>query len=59
MQLENIKPIWQDDTGFGTLEMVLIIVVLIGLVLVFKEQITNLVGTIFERINSGAASIYS
>lgn len=59
MQLEDFKHVWQDDSGFGTLEMVLIIVVLIGLVLIFKEQITNLVTTIFERINSGAASIYS
>lgn len=59
MQLEGLKSIGQDDAGFGTLEMVLIIVVLIGLVLIFKAQINGLIETIFEKINSGAASIYS
>lgn len=32
-------------------------VVLIGLVIIFKEQLTNLVETIFEKITSESAGI--
>lgn len=46
-----------DERGMGTVEVILIIVVLIGLVIIFKKQITDLVNTIFEAINSKANSI--
>ena len=38
-------------------ELILILVVLIGLVIIFKKQRTNLVNSIFETINSKAGSI--
>lgn len=53
------KELLVAEQGFGTLEMVLIIVVLIALVLIFKNQMTDLVNTIFEQIHQGAAGIYS
>lgn len=40
----------EDESGAGVVELILIIVVLIGLVLIFKEQITNLVNDLFETI---------
>ncbi len=30
---------WEDESGVGVIEIVLILVVLIGLVIIFKEQI--------------------
>lgn len=45
-------------SGMSTVEIVLIIVVLIALVLIFKNQITALVNAIFVSINNNAASIY-
>ncbi|MCI6235698.1 MAG: Flp1 family type IVb pilin [Lachnospiraceae bacterium] len=41
-----------DESGMGTVELILIIVVLIGLVIIFKKQLTSLVNTIFETITS-------
>ena len=41
-----------DESGVGVVEMILILVVLI-----FKKQLTNLVNSIFETINSKAGSI--
>ncbi len=41
-----------DESGMGTVELILIIVVLIGLVIIFKKQLTSLVNTIFEAITS-------
>lgn len=46
-----------DESGVGAVEMILILVVLIGLVIIFKKQLTNLVNSIFETINSKAGSI--
>ena len=40
-----------------TVEMILIIVVLIGLVLIFKTQIQELAGTIFEKISADSSAI--
>ncbi|MCD8249614.1 MAG: hypothetical protein LUC60_07145 [Lachnospiraceae bacterium] len=46
-----------DERGMGTVEVILIIVVLIGLVIIFKSQITDVVNTIFEKIVSQSSSI--
>lgn len=40
-----------DEDGAGVVEMILIIVVLIGLVLIFKKQLTTLVNNIFQTIS--------
>ncbi|WP_408072227.1 Flp1 family type IVb pilin [Butyrivibrio sp. JL13D10] len=46
-----------DESGMGTVEIILIIVVLIGLVIVFKKEIDGLVTEIFKTINSDAAKV--
>lgn len=48
---------WKDETGAGVVELILIIVVLIGLVLIFKSQLTEIVNTIFDKIRSQASSV--
>ena len=46
-----------DERGVGVVEMILLLVVLIAIVIIFKKQLTNLVNSIFETINSKAGSI--
>ncbi len=46
-----------NNKGMTTIEVILIVVVLVGLVLIFKTQIQELAGTIFEKIASDSASI--
>ena len=41
----------------GTVEMILIIVVLIGLVIIFKSNITRLSKSIFETITEKASVV--
>lgn len=48
---------WQDDRGVGVIEIVLILVILIGLVLIFKEQITAIVNNAFASITGDAGRI--
>ena len=53
----RMKELIKDESGMGTVEVILIIVVLIGLVIVFKEEIGNLVTEIFRTINSDAQRV--
>lgn len=52
-----IKDFWDDQSGMGVVEVILIIVVMIGLVIIFKTQITEVVNDIFEKIVSQSSSI--
>lgn len=56
-KLKSIKNFFMDESGMGTVEIILIIVVLISLVIIFKTQLTSLVNTIFSKITSQANSI--
>ena len=47
-----------DDRGLGTIEIVLILVVLIGLVIVFKREISSLLNSIFDSVDTQAGTIY-
>ena len=49
----------RNNKGMGTVEIILIIVVLIGLVLIFKTQITELVSNVFDKIAVDSGSILS
>ena len=46
-----------DESGVRVVEMILILVVLIGLVIIFKKKLTIMVNSIFETINSKEVSI--
>ncbi|MCH5344969.1 MAG: hypothetical protein J1E64_13120 [Acetatifactor sp.] len=50
--LKSIKQFLVEEDGMGTVEVILIIVVLVGLVLIFKDQITSIVNSIFSKITS-------
>lgn len=54
---KNFKDFIREEDGMGTVEVILIIVVLIGLVLIFKNQLTQIVNNIFSKISSQSNSI--
>ncbi len=47
------------EDGMGTVEVILIIVVLIGLVLIFKKQIRAIVESIMNKISSDSDAVMS
>lgn len=53
----RLKQVLQEEDGIGVVEVILILVVLIGLVLIFKSQLTSMVETIFEKITSESSGI--
>lgn len=48
---------WNDEEGMGVVELVLIIIVLVGLVVLFKKQITSLVSSILTKMTNQANQI--
>ncbi len=58
MMKEPMQNLFRDEAGIGVIELVLILVVLIGLVIIFKEQITKLLESIFKEINSQSKEVY-
>lgn len=53
----KIKEFLCEEDGVGVVEVILILVVLIGLVLIFKKQITRLVNNIFDTITDQADQV--
>ena len=49
-KLKDIRDFIREEDGMGTVEIILIIVVLVGLVIIFKDRITDLVNNIFDKI---------
>ena len=41
-ELKGLRQLMTEEEGMGTVEVILIIVVLVGLVLIFKKQITDM-----------------
>lgn len=54
----QILDFFKEEDGVGVIEVVLILVVLIGLVIIFKKQITTLLDNIFKEINSQSKEVY-
>ena len=54
---KGMKAYAKDDAGMGTVEIILIIVVLVGLVLIFKKQITTIVNELFVSITTKSADV--
>lgn len=55
--VRELRDFAADESGMGTVEIILIIVVLVGLVVVFRKQMSDLVNRIFGTISSETGEI--
>ena len=55
--IDFLRKFKEDESAVGVVELILILVVLIGPVVIFRDQLTTIIGTIFERIASDSAAI--
>lgn len=51
------KRLMKSEEGITSVEIILILVVLIGLVLIFKQQMTDIVNDIFRTITNQSGKI--
>lgn len=57
--LKGFQNFLREEDGMGTVEIILIIVVLIGLVIIFKTQLRSLVESVFEKITKDSKTVMS
>ena len=57
--LKGMRDFLREEEGMGTVEIILIIVVLIGLVIIFKTQLRSLVEKVFEKITKDSDTVMS
>lgn len=56
-RLKGYRDFLREEEGMGTVEIILIIVVLIGLVIIFKTQLRELVEKVFEKITKDSNTV--
>ena len=56
-KLKSFRQFLTEEDGMGTVEVILIIVVLVGLVIIFKEKITEVVNSFFTKITNQTKKI--
>lgn len=54
---KRIKSFWYNQGGMGVVEVILIIIVLIGLVIIFKSELSNLLQSLFRTLTSNANKV--
>lgn len=57
MKKRTMRAFFMEEDGMGTVEIILIIVVLVGIVLIFKNQITGIVNSLFEKISRQTSQV--
>ena len=56
-KLKSFRQFLTEEDVMGTVEVILIIVVLVWLVIIFKEKITEVVNSIFTKITNQTKKI--
>lgn len=55
--MKNIQRFIREEDGIGTVEIILILVVLLMIVVIFRSQITSIITDAFTKINGSAKTI--
>lgn len=55
--MEWMQDFIQEEDGIGVVELILILVVLVGLVVIFKSQLTTLVNNLLDNVTSDANAL--
>ena len=55
--MKELKRFLTEESGIGVVEVILILVVIVGLIIIFKNQLTTLVEKTFSNINKKAGTL--
>lgn len=56
-KISKIKDYVSREDGMGVVEVILIVVVLVGLVFIFKDKMTTIVNGMFSSITQGITNV--
>ena len=51
------KKLWKDESGQGATEYILLLVVIVGIIIVFKDPIKKMVGDKVSELSSAVSEI--
>ena len=54
--MKLLKRFWMEEDGIGVVEIVLILVILVALIVIFKDKITTIISNAFSQIDDGAGT---
>lgn len=54
----RIRSLKKDTKGVTTVEVILVLVVLLAIVVIFRDQLTSIVANIFSHVNSTINELY-
>ncbi|NGZ76009.1 Flp1 family type IVb pilin [Saccharibacillus alkalitolerans] len=54
----KVKGVWKEEDGLGTLEVILIIGITLIIALLFKTQITNLIKSLLQSVDTKSKSFF-
>lgn len=57
--LATVKNFLKEEDGVGSVEIILILLVLVGLVLVFKDEITKITTKVFKNVNADIEKLFN
>ena len=57
MNIGELRAFWEEEDAVGVVEIILILVVLVGLVFIFKKQLVSLVNSLLSKITSQSNGI--
>lgn len=55
--MNEIRRFIEEENGVGVVEVILILVVLIGLIIIFKSKLTALMNSIFSTITDRSGAL--
>lgn len=55
--MNELLSFWKEEDGVAVVEIVLILVVLIALVLLFKDQITSVLRNILQKVENQSSQV--
>lgn len=55
--MKELRRFWEEEDGIGVVEIILILVILVALVLLFKDKISDIVNKAFTQINGDSGKI--
>ncbi len=55
--MNKLKQFLVEEDGIGVVEIILILLVLVGLIILFKSQITSILADVFKNIRDSIDSL--
>ena len=57
--MERLKRFWKDNRGINTVEIVVILAIVVGLALIFRDQMFGFVTNLISSVTGGEADVSS